>query len=94
VGAAGTAGTMAAAATVEEPAAVVVMMGEGDTDTDTETAMDMTTGMVTAKGTTDGPWPDAVRNDSVGGESIIVSEGWNRRSCDSNWEVLCGPRAG
>lgn len=87
------AGTGGTAGTAGTPG---TMAGAGDTDMAMEmtTAMDMTMGMVTATGTTDGPWPDAVRNDSVGGESIIVSEGWNRRSCASNWEVLCGPRAG
>jgi len=38
--------------------------------------------------------PDAVRNDSVGADSVVVSGGWSERSFDSNWEVLWGPPAG
>jgi hypothetical protein len=37
-------------------------------------------GTVMVMGRTNDPWPDAVRNHSVGGETIVVSRGWNRRS--------------
>jgi hypothetical protein len=56
----------------------------------TATATDM--GMARAE--TDTLWWDAVRNDSVGAEPIVVSGAGTDDSLASNREVLCDPPAG